>query len=234
MAKEVENNNKKNKRKKEDKSLEVVEEKKSKNISSSKIVDKEDKEDKEENGKTKYYFEMWEVIVIMVITALFGLFIGSFLVYKNYNNDKVVCRDVNDDVNSITTVYTELLSDYYGDIDKEKLIDSSINGMINGLDDPYALYISDENALLVEEELDGSYVGIGIEVVNDNNNVKVVTVYGDSPAFKAGIVPDDIIVSIDGVKITFENIDELMTDIKNSKNGSTKIINLLRNGTNIR
>ena len=185
-------------------------------------------------GKTKYYFEMWEVIVIMIITTLFGLFIGSFLVYKKYNNDKIICNDVDDNVSAITTVYNELVKDYYGDINKDNLVDSAIGGMIDGLDDPYALYVNGEDALLMDEELNGTYVGLGMEIVNDHNQLKVYSVFDDSPAFKAGIKPGDVLVSIGSLDVTIDNIEEVLKDIKTSKIGTKKVINVLRDGDNIR
>ena len=203
-------------------------------------IEKKEKDEEEEvesskNKKnSKYKFDLWEVIVIMIITTLFGLFIGSFFVYKKYNNDKIQCNEVDSSVNIITSVYNDIISDYYGEVDKDKLTDYALAGMIEGLDDPYASYVNGSEATDLNEELDGSYVGVGIEITVKNSNIVVVSVKDDSPASKAGILVGDIIYSLDGKKYSHEEIDDLIKDIKGSQIGDKREIDAIRNGNNLR
>ncbi len=190
---------------------------------------------KEENTKNeKYTFGLFEVILIMIVTTLFGLFIGSFAAYKKYNNRKISCNDVRDDTKNIITVYDSLVNEYYGDIDKEKVVDFAISGMIDGLNDKYAVYMDEEYAKSINEELNGSFVGLGVEVRSDENGyITIVSVMDNSPALKYGIEVDDKIVSVDGINLVGDSLDTLVQNIKSSKVGTTKNIEVLRNGKKI-
>lgn len=187
-----------------------------------------------EDKKTKNHFEMWEVVIIMVITTLLGLFIGSYVVYKKYNNSSIKCNKVDSGVNSIISVYEGLVKEYYGEIDEDKLADYAIYGMLQGLGDPYAEYISKDNSIQMDEELNGMYIGLGVEVSNDNNNVRIVSMANDSPAAKSGIQVGDIIVSCDGKKVSYDVLNDFIKGIKTSKVGDKKVIEVLRNGESIR
>ena len=186
------------------------------------IVVKEETSDKVESC----VFGVWEVVVIALIAIVFGLLLGSFLVYNKYNSDKGKRKDSLDE---IRRVYNNLLDDYYNKVSEEDLVNGAIMGMIGSLDDPYALFLSKEDAQDFDEELKGYYNGLGVTIqINDKEQIIVVEVRDGSPADKASIKVGDIITKMDGKAYNLENYLDMIYTIKSSKIGEKKEFELLR------
>ncbi len=86
-------------------------------------------------------------------------------------------------------------SQYYREVNTEKLIEGAINGMMNTLD-PHSAYLDDEIFSKMQEETSGEFGGLGIEVTQKDGILVIITPIEDSPAFKAGIKAGDKIVEI--------------------------------------
>ncbi|HHO56002.1 MAG TPA: PDZ domain-containing protein, partial [Trueperaceae bacterium] len=103
--------------------------------------------------------------------------------------------------NALTQVYGNLKHEYLNDVDDEKLTQGAIKGMIEALDDPFTYYVTPEDAVMRNEDQSGSFEGIGalLQILNQQTGkgVKIVNVYKDGPAWKAGIHPGDIFHKVD-------------------------------------
>lgn len=185
-------------------------------IKSSKDVDK------------KTTFNFLEVIIIMIITALFGAFIGSSVVYFGDGNDSGL-KIENNDLEEFITTYNNLLSDYYTKLDKDELLDAGIKGMIEYLDDPYSAYMDQQISDSFNEEIDGNYVGMGAEIQQKSDrSIIIVTIFEDSPAQKVGLAVGDMIVSVGDKNVEGMDADEVSKLIK-GKVGTDVKITVIRN-----
>lgn len=100
---------------------------------------------------------------------------------------------------SVNQVYNFLKADYDGSLDVNKLLDGLKTGLANATGDPYTEYFSPQDAKSFNEELTGSFTGIGAELGTDSdNNIVIVSPLSGYPAEKAGLQPKDIIVAING------------------------------------
>ncbi len=86
-------------------------------------------------------------------------------------------------------------SQYYREVNTEKLIEGAINGMMNTLD-PHSAYLDDEIFAKMQEETSGEFGGLGIEVTQKDGILIIITPIEDSPAFKSGIKAGDRIIEI--------------------------------------
>ena len=86
-------------------------------------------------------------------------------------------------------------SQYYREVDTEKLIEGAMNGMMNTLD-PHSAFLDREIFAKMQEETSGEFGGLGIEVTQKDGLLVIITPIEDSPAYKAGIKPGDKIVEI--------------------------------------
>lgn len=183
--------------------------------------------------KTKPTFELWEVILIALITSII---MSATTGYALYNNRKIAnCSAVtnNEHLGNFISSYNSIVSEYYKDVDQEELVNAAINGMVTYLDDPYTTYLneSSKNALL--DSLKGQYQGVGIEIFkNENELIQIATVFDGTPAFEAGLLVGDIIKSINDVDVAGKTSEETVAIIKDDK---IKNVNITvdRDGTSL-
>lgn len=163
-------------------------------------------------------FNFSEVIIIMIIAIMFGFLLGNiinFVVFDKSGED--------DELKELVSTYDNIINNYYEDVDKEELIDAGIQGMINYLDDPYATYFSGDASDDFNEELSGTYDGIGIEVMLKDGVVSVGNVFEDSPASKVGIKVGDIITKVNDTDINGKSLTEVVSMINSKKKAKITI-----------
>ena len=121
-----------------------------------------------------------------------------------------------------------LIDGYYiYDYDKEKMMDNALYAYTAEVGDPYTQYINKEEFKEMMQSVEGDYVGIGIEVtITDDNLMTVIAPFDDSPAARAGILPGDKIVKVDGVSVGASNYNEAISMIKGDGASTGKRINL--------
>ena len=98
------------------------------------------------------------------------------------------------------TAYTKLY--YYDDIENEKLQDGLYTGLIDGLGDKYSVYYNAEDYQALQISTTGQYYGIGAGLSQDKDTMVVTVnkVYEGTPSESAGLLKDDVIVSVDGTE----------------------------------
>lgn len=165
-------------------------------------------------------FSYPEMVIIMIIAILFGFLIGNVV---NFSKKDTASSSVPSDLKEFVATYNDIVNNYYTSVNKEELIDAGIKGMINYLDDPYATYFDGTNSTTFNQTLEGNYEGIGVEVTNDNNKVKVTKVFDDTPAKKAGIKVGDYINKVNGESTEGKTLSEVVSSIKNAKSKEIEI-----------
>lgn len=149
----------------------------------------------------------------------------------------IVPIDVNADEEDILQyeefykVLYETIMEYYAgsEITEEELFEAAVYGMFYGLD-PYSKFLKTEEAEKFVKTVSGEFVGVGVELVQESDYVKVVRPLPDSPAEKAGVKAEDIIIAVDG-----ESIKELaFQDVVNRLSGEegTSVSITLKRGKN--
>ncbi len=187
----------------------------------------------------KKRFKAYKVIMLVVLVAFITFLITSIGMYQYFTNNSfgkqlVVSSENNGEITSELSKYRALIDKYFlGEVDEEKLKEGAIKGYIEGLDDPYTEYISKEDMEDYLADATGNFVGIGIYMVQDTetNKIMVLAPIKGSPAEKAGILPGDLIVSVDGVQYTAEEMTVASNKIKGELGTTVKIEVLRENET---
>lgn len=173
--------------------------------------------------KTSQY-KSAEVLILIISTAIICFISGWFLCNTFINKTKSLKKELNkNELSEIEETYDYILDNYYGEVDKDKLIKSAISGMLNSLGDVNTTAISDESSNNFNALLDGSYDGIGVEITQYGENIMIYTVFDNSPASKAGLKVGDIIKSINGTNVEGLTTSEVVDMIK-QKNNKVKMI----------
>lgn len=100
-------------------------------------------------------------------------------------------------LNLFGEVFERVRSEYVDETEDRKLIEAAISGMLNSLD-PHSTFLDAETFSEMQVQNKGEFGGLGIEVTMENGLVKVVSPIDDTPAFKAGIQPGDLVSHLDG------------------------------------
>lgn len=176
-------------------------------------------------------FNYAEVIVIMIITLILGGVIGSFITYVTKKDREVIKTIVNNNGNSKLPVefdeflqtYNNILNNYYEEVDSKKLIEAGISGMLEYLGDDYSVYMDEEVSENFNEQVNGKYTGIGVEIILTDDGVEINRVFADSPAAKGGLKKGDRFISVDGEDVTKKNPSDISNMIRNSKTGKVSV-----------
>ena len=169
------------------------------------------------NKKTLPTFKTKEVVFLLLITAIISLIMGGIVTY----NVTLKGTNVDSELAEFIKNYDYITNNYYGDVDKNELIDSAISGMLNTLDKNSTYVGSDDDNFSIY--LEGSYEGTGIQVYNDeDNNIVIYSVFDDTSASKAGLKAGDVIIRLNDKDTTNMSIADFSSLVKKQK-GKFKI-----------
>ena len=169
----------------------------------------------------KYTFNFIELISIIIVSLFLGAIVGNIITYDKEN---IVFNSVPEELDEFVSTYNTINNSYYKKVSKDKLVDSAIEGMLSSLDDPYSEYMNKTDSTEFNETVNGEYDGIGITIISDNDAVKIVSVFDNSPAKKIGLKAGDEITSINDEKVANKNTEQISKLIKNSKKVKIKVI----------
>lgn len=168
--------------------------------------------------KEKSLFGIKELIGIVIITTLVSFFAGFSI--KQSNNIKT---DLSNYENEIISNYKYILENSYKNVNGRDLVSAAIKGMIDCLEDPYADYINVSDVDNFNLIINGQYQGIGVQIGYNENKEPVITyVFPSSPADNSGLKINDILVSIEDIKVSNKTLDEIK-DIVNGFDGEFKV-----------
>lgn len=170
--------------------------------------------------KEKELYTSKEVIIVMIFSIGIGILMCfggiSIITGKNY-------LAVTKDLKKVVDTYYAIVDNYYGELDKDKLIDGAVEGMISSVGDTFTSYSDTESTSSFDETINGSYEGIGCTVATlEDGTISVIDMFDDSPSYKAGLKVGDVILKVDGESYEGKNSNDISNYIKNS--GKSKIV----------
>jgi carboxyl-terminal processing protease len=164
-------------------------------------------------------------VLVLVVSALLGGFVYGPQARATASNSD----DMQDSVKSFTRVLSVVGRNYADPVDTDKAIyDGAIPGMLHVLD-PHSNFFDPKQYALFREEQEGKYYGVGMVVAPRENQTVVQSPFVNSPAYKAGIRPGDVIEKVDGKSCTGLTTTEVADMLKGAK-GTSVHISLGREG----
>jgi carboxyl-terminal processing protease len=126
----------------------------------------------------------------------------------------------------------DLMKSSYVDqpVSDKDLFYGALSGLVGGPKDPYTTFFDPEEAQAFNQELDGTFFGIGAEIgLDEEGNIVVIAPLAETPAAKAGVKADDRIIAIDGTDTSGMTVNEAVSRIRGEK-GTTVTLTLLHSG----
>lgn len=168
----------------------------------------------------KNQYNFMEVVAIMIITTIFGMFLGGILMYRKGSLNMGIKKELNEFLDT----YTEILNEYYEEIPENELLEAGVKGMIGYLGDPYSVYMDKDTSVAFNEKINGEYVGIGTEIIQySDGKIEFNDVYEDGPAYEAGIRVKDILIKVDDTDISDKTLSEVSSLVKGKAGTKVKI-----------
>lgn len=176
-------------------------------------------------------------IFIVFASALVGYYVGVNKVNFEWNNYKPNLSIINReppaslatvDFSLFWNVWQKLENTYYDKkaIDSQKLLDGAISGMVQGLGDPYTVYLPPKENTNFRESMAGQFSGIGAELGMKDKQIVVVAPLDGSPAEKSGIKPGDAILKVDHQSTAGWTLSQAVEKIRGPK-GTIVILTIL-------
>lgn len=183
---------------------------------------------KNQAGKKQILGKIFFAAVVLAAIFWLGLSIGrgAISLSSTGENSKL---PANLDYREVEQLYDILRSNYDGKLSSSQLEDGLKTGLVNATGDPYTEFFNAKDAKKFDEQLEGTFTGIGAELGKDtDNNLIVVSPIAGFPAEKAGLKAQDIILSVDGTTTTGMSIDEAVSRIRGRKDTQVTL-EILRN-----
>ncbi|MFS0787747.1 S41 family peptidase [Shouchella sp. 1P09AA] len=187
--------------------------------------------------KLKQLIFTLSVMVIIAVAAVFFINDGIQFGASNETPPSSSGEDVDvpevlldDDelMEKFETALTTIENNYVSEVERTKLVEGAINGMVETLEDPFSDYMDVESAANFQESLSSHFEGIGAEVGMVDGYVSIITPMRESPAERAGLLPNDAILEIDGESIEGYSVNEAVQLIRGE--GGTDVTLTIQRG----
>ncbi|MGI8383733.1 S41 family peptidase [Robertmurraya sp. P23] len=180
----------------------------------------------EETGSSKSaYIQIKKFHFVMLLFLVVFLAAGITTFALAFGDEKVVTAGTErKEFEKLYNAFDTIQDNYFKEVDEKKLVNGAIDGMLQSLDDPYSDYMNEEEASSFHESISSSFEGIGAEIQEKDGYIIIVSPLKGSPAEKAGLKPNDKVVSVDGKNIQGMGSTEAVLLIRGEKGTTVKLV----------
>ena len=132
-----------------------------------------------------------------------------------------------EELQQLAAVFGMIKSDYVEPVDEKKLITDAISGMVSSLD-PHSQYFDKKSFKEFREGTTGRFVGVGIEITQEDGLVRVVSPIEGSPADRAGLKPGDLITRVDDTPVEGLTLNEAVKRMRGEPGTAVRLTILRR------
>lgn len=162
----------------------------------------------------------------LLIVFILGVGVGNSALLGNFKRSSTQNASLPDNLDyaSVEAIYDQLRQSYDGDLQQDALLDGLKQGLAKATGDPYTEYFNAKDAKEFDDELNGSFTGIGAELGKDaSGTIQVISPIPGFPAEKAGLKAKDLIIEVDATSTTGFSISEAVSKIRGEANTTVKL-----------
>ncbi len=168
--------------------------------------------------------------ILMTLCLSLGISINTCcyaVTENNTSNNRSVSVPLKD-IQRFSTVIMQIKRFYIDTVKDDTLFENAMKGMVSSLD-PHSAYLDEDDLKDLQTATTGKFGGIGVEIIPESGYIKVISPLDDTPAYKAGMKPGDLIIRIDNKLIKEMTMREAINLIR-GKRGSHVALTILRKG----
>ena len=160
-------------------------------------------------------------MVLIGVAFICGFYFHELIFQQYY---KAAYTIDNIDFSLLKKAWDQVTTNYVDQdkIDKEKMTYGAVSGMVDAIGDPYTEFFNPEESKKLQEDLAGSFEGIGLQLGVKNKQITVISPIKGTPAERAGLRPGDLILAVDKKPTADLSIDEVVSMIRGPK--GTKVV----------
>lgn len=191
-----------------------------------KHLENEQRPEEQQSGSGKSaYIQIKKFHFVMLLFLVVFLAAGITTFALAFGDEKVVTAGTErKEFEKLYNAFDTIQDNYFKEVDEKKLVNGAIDGMLQSLDDPYSDYMNEEEASSFHESISSSFEGIGAEIQEKDGYIIIVSPLKGSPAEKAGLKPNDKVVSVDGKNIQGMGSTEAVLLIRGEKGTTVKLV----------
>jgi len=164
----------------------------------------------------------------LVLTSLLCPLMGSAEDASPSNQPAQDARLPIEELRVFAEAFDRISRAYVEEVDDKALLEKAIKGLLSELD-PHSAFLDADSFNDLQETTTGNYGGLGIEIGRQDGVIKVVTPMDDTPASRAGILPGDLIIELDGQTVRSLGVNQAV-DVMRGEPGSEVTLTVLREG----
>lgn len=172
---------------------------------------------------------LMDIVIVVLISTFIGMLSGAIVIYTlEHKKEKANKYTEVSKIKEIDDMYNTIVNEYYDEVDKDKLIEGAVSGMLSVLDS-YTSYMNKSATTSFNNKMNGEYYGVGLEVLTvEDSGILVVNVIKDSPSDNAGIKENDIITSVNDETLKDKDAAYFSSLVSKTKDEMKLVV--LRNG----
>lgn len=191
--------------------------------------------------RTKSGMKQYGIVFVILLSFFGGWYLGhgrtlpdasmgSSRVTNTFSNSKAGNKEIDFDL--FWQVWNDIKNSYVTQpIDETKLFYGAMRGMVSAIGDPYSDFFDPETAAAFDQELSGSFSGIGVEIGKRDGTIVVIAPLEGSPGARAGLKPGDIILAIDKQDALDMPLDQAVSLIRGEEGTPVELLVLEKGGS---
>jgi len=170
-------------------------------------------------------------ILVLVTGSVLGLTasMGAYVLNERQHRGEIAGESVSvEQVRLLAEVIARIREEYVDVLDDGELIQNAIEGMLQDLDD-HSRFLGEEDYEDIRISTTGEYTGVGLDISLEEGEVRVVAPLDDTPAQRAGILPGDVVVSVDDVPVDRQDTEATVNRMRGQP-GTLVTLDVVREG----
>ena len=174
-----------------------------------------------ENLSIKQIRNVLFISFLIFATAMTSVFAGYL--YAGKAKEEVSEARYSDEIEDFVNEFNRIVDNFYMEVDRDVLIKGAIKGMLEALGDEHSIFLDEEENLRFQQRVRGSYEGIGIGLIDVGEDIIITAVFNNSPAARAGLRINDIIIKLDHQDYTDKTTQEVVDYIRGKDEKTVKV-----------